>query len=82
MIDRTDEYNRQTLIDGDRADEAADMLTTRHELHIEAQGEAYWDGLSDAEEGKPNRNPHNSERQPLLWVAYEAGYLEGQADEK
>ncbi|MBP9075014.1 MAG: hypothetical protein KBG20_22085 [Caldilineaceae bacterium] len=76
--DRIADHDRQTLIDGDRADEAADMQTTRSQLHIEAQGEAYWDGLSDAEEGKPNRNPHNPERQPNLWAAYEAGYLEGE----
>lgn len=78
MIDRTDDYNRQTLIEGERADEAADMLTTRSQLLIDAYDDAHWDGLSDAEEGKPNRNPHNPERQPLLWVAYEEGYLAGQ----
>ncbi len=60
----------------DSGDEAADMLTTRSQLHIEAQGEAYWDGLSDAEEGKPNRNPHRNGGD--LWAAYEHGYREGQ----
>jgi hypothetical protein len=79
MIDRTDDYNRQTIIDGDRADEAADFATTRHELLIEAQSDAYWDGLSDAEEGKPHRNPYKTAE---LWTAYETGYREGQEDDK
>ena len=74
--DRIADHDRQTLIDGDRADEAADFVTTRNQLHIEAQGEAYWDGLSDAEEGKPNRNPHRNGGD--LWAAYEHGYREGQ----
>ncbi len=80
--DRIADHDRQTLINGDRADDAANMLTTRREMRIELQTEAYWDGLSDAEEGKIKRNPHNPERQPNLWAAYEAGYAEGQEGDK
>ncbi len=72
--DRIADHDRQTLI----ADDAADMLTTRNQLLIEAQGEAYWDGLSDAEEDKTYRNPYNPDRQPDLFIAYEVGYQEGE----